>query len=120
MATSKVSTERLEEHGWRFSGKFFDDLQIWFRRDNYLLYHNELELVYFRYSSKKRVDWERSGENNKHHLTPRSRGGTSLDSNLLLMDKSRHNAWHLLFGTLTLDEIVALLQRTKILKNHSG
>ena len=53
----------------------------------------------------------RDGRFNKHHLTPKSRGGQAIESNLLRMDISRHNAWHLLFGNLTLPEIIALLKR---------
>jgi len=53
---------------------------------------------------------------NKHHLKPKSRGGQNLDSNLLKMDISRHNAWHLLFENLTLDEIIKLLERVRKIK----
>jgi len=48
---------------------------------------------------------------NYHHLVPRSRGGQGVESNLLRMDISRHNAYHLLFGNLTLSEVIELLQR---------
>lgn len=53
----------------------------------------------------------------EHHLTPRSRGGESIESNLSNLDLYRHDAWHLLFGDLTLDEIIMLLQRFKQVKN---
>jgi len=59
---------------------------------------------------------ERCGSFNKHHLKPGSRGGQTIDSNLIKMDISRHNAWHLLFQNLTLDEIIALLNRLKKIK----
>jgi hypothetical protein len=68
---------------------------------------------------KKRV-WERSGVFNKHHLKPGSRGGQSIDSNLLRMDVNRHNAWHLLFSNLTLTEIINLLQRLKGIKKKQA
>lgn len=53
----------------------------------------------------------RSGKFNRHHLTPKQRGGQSIESNLLRMDISRHNAWHLIFNNLTLLEIISLLKR---------
>lgn len=55
---------------------------------------------------------------NRHHLRPKSRGGLSIESNLLLMDISRHNAWHKLFGNLTLGEVIELLQRVKRAKER--
>lgn len=59
---------------------------------------------------------ERAGWKNKHHLKPRSRGGQSLDSNLITMDAYRHDAWHLLFSNLTLEEVIELLQRLASIK----
>ena len=50
---------------------------------------------------------------NRHHLTPKSRGGEKTDSNLLLIDMERHNAWHKLWGNRTLDEVIELLIRVK-------
>lgn len=55
---------------------------------------------------------------NKHHLTPRSRGGMDTDWNLLLIKIERHNEWHKIFGNLTLDEIIALLERLRRFKNR--
>jgi len=60
--------------------------------------------------------WERKHRTNHHHLTPRSRGGSSLNSNLLTIDMERHNAWHFLFGNKTLQEIIDLLERLKQIK----
>jgi hypothetical protein len=48
---------------------------------------------------------------NKHHLTPRSRGGDESPENLLLLKLDRHFYWHKLFGTKTLEEVILLLQR---------
>ena len=62
-------------------------------------------------SSLKCIGEIRSDKINRHHLTPKSRGGQAVESNLLKMDISRHNAWHLLFGNLTLKEIIILLKR---------
>lgn len=50
---------------------------------------------------------------NKHHLIPKCRGGEKILSNLLLIDIERHNAWHALWGTRTLDEVIELLLRVK-------
>ena len=65
---------------------------------------------------EKKRKWIRSRSRSRHHLTPRSRGGSSLDSNLLNMDLHRHQAWHLLFKNLTLHEIIELLQRLEKIK----
>jgi len=42
---------------------------------------------------------------NRHHLTPRSRGGSMADSNLLDIRIPRHNALHHRFGVMTIEEI---------------
>lgn len=51
----------------------------------------------------------RSKECNEHHLTPSSRGGQSITSNLLRLERYRHLAWHYLFSNMTLDEIIVWL-----------
>ena len=61
---------------------------------------------------------ERRKYQNKHHLKPKSRGGQSLESNLLWIDIERHRAWHAVFGNMTLDEIIALLKRVRRAKEH--
>ena len=48
---------------------------------------------------------------NKHHLTPRSRGGDESEENLFLLKLDRHFYWHKLFGNKTLEEVISLLQR---------
>ena len=53
---------------------------------------------------------------NRHHLTAKSRGGQAIQSNLLTIDMKRHCAWHVLWGNRTLDEVIALLQRLKQIK----
>lgn len=55
-------------------------------------------------------EWRRSGEFNRHHLKPGSRGGQTIGSNLLILDVERHKAWHFIFGNLTLSEIIELLE----------
>lgn len=62
--------------------------------------------------------WNRAGQTNRHHLLPRSRGGDSLESNLLVMDIERHNAWHFLFQNQTLDEIIEVLERLRSMKRN--
>jgi hypothetical protein len=60
--------------------------------------------------------YHRKGQN-RHHLTPKSRGGQSTDSNLLWIKIERHQYWHKVFGNLTLDEVIKLLQKLKELKD---
>ena len=48
---------------------------------------------------------------NRHHLTPRSRGGDESEENLFLLKLDRHFYWHKLFGNKTLEEVISLLQR---------
>jgi len=48
---------------------------------------------------------------NKHHLTPRSRGGDESEENLFLLKLDRHFYWHKLFGNKTLEEVISFLQR---------
>ena len=48
---------------------------------------------------------------NRHHLVPRSKGGSGHPSNLLLIDITKHREWHRIFGLLTLEEVIRLLQR---------
>jgi hypothetical protein len=53
----------------------------------------------------------------RHHLRPRSRGGTDRPSNILMIGIERHQYWHQVFGNRTLDEIIALLTRVKRIKD---
>ena len=57
---------------------------------------------------------------NRHHLRPKSRGGDARFSNMLLMDMKRHAMWHILFGNLTLDEVIELLIRVRRAKRNSS
>lgn len=67
-------------------------------------------------SNKKKV-WCRSHRNNHHHLRAKENGGPTIASNLLTIDSERHKALHFIFGNLNLDEIIALLQRVKRIKD---
>lgn len=55
---------------------------------------------------------------NKHHLTPKSRGGTKTPSNLLLLWNDTHLEWHRVFGNRTLREVIVLLQRVERMKRR--
>lgn len=61
-------------------------------------------------------EWVRAGKTNKHHILAKSRGGESIQSNLLRMDINRHCAFHLLFHNLTFLEVAELLTRVHYLK----
>lgn len=50
----------------------------------------------------------------KHHRLPRSRGGSNRNSNISLVRKDLHVAYHKLFGNATPDEIVEILNRVWI------
>lgn len=49
----------------------------------------------------------------RHHLIPKSRGGKATPQNLLLISIVKHIGWHKLFGTMTFDEVIALLIRVR-------
>ena len=55
---------------------------------------------------------------NKHHLTPKKRGGDNEPENILLIGAFKHQAWHILFGQKTLEEVIRLLQRVHRAKNR--
>lgn len=54
---------------------------------------------------------ERAGFSDYHHLRPRHGGGQSIASNLLKLDAYRHDAWHLFFKNMTLNETINLISR---------
>lgn len=68
------------------------------------------------YSMESSSKWTKLRRFNKHHLTPRSRGGKKSSSNLLRLDVNRHRAWHLIFGNKTIYEIIRLLERVVKIK----
>lgn len=55
---------------------------------------------------------------NQHHLRPRSRKGSCSKCNLLTIDIARHEAWHKVFGNMTLNEVIGLLIRLSRAKGH--
>lgn len=46
----------------------------------------------------------------RHHMVPSSRGGSDEDWNIKDVRRSLHSAWHLLFGNLTPNEVLMLVQ----------
>jgi hypothetical protein len=66
----------------------------------------------------KAVGEVRSRKKNKHHIKNSSKGGQSVESNLISMDICRHNAFHLLFGNKTFKEAGELLLRTHKIKER--
>ena len=55
---------------------------------------------------------------NHHHLRPKSRGGKSKPSNLLLIDIEKHKCWHTIFGLRDLRQVIELLQRIERAKRR--
>ena len=55
-----------------------------------------------------------------HHLKPRSVGGDSRGSNLLFLEREKHNWLHKIFGNLTLYEIIVLLIRLAKMKHYEN
>ena len=57
---------------------------------------------------------------NRHHLVPLSRNGSNHLQNLLLIDMEKHEAWHKLWGTKTIEEVLRLLARVAQAKRHQS
>lgn len=55
----------------------------------------------------------------KHHLIPRSKGGTNDPENLLMIEEELHHAWHLLFGNRTISQIIRMLTKIKYSPNKT-
>lgn len=73
----------------------------------------------YRKSNRRKIHLKHYPNRNRHHfLLAKCRGGDNSKQNLLLMDIERHRAWHDLFGLMTADEAVALLQRAIQMKKH--
>jgi hypothetical protein len=52
----------------------------------------------------------------RHHVIPRSRGGSECNKNVLRLWNDKHECWHTLFSNKTIPEIIALLKRLQKLK----
>jgi hypothetical protein len=55
---------------------------------------------------------------NRHHLTPKSRGGKNDDWNIAMFYIERHQYWHKVFGNLDLNQVIELLIRFKRFKDY--
>lgn len=67
---------------------------------------------------RKRMGRRRTPGRNLHHLTAKSNGGPNTRDNLLLIDCTRHELWHKLWGNRSLEQVIALLQRLKRMKGR--
>lgn len=45
-------------------------------------------------------------ETSRHHRHPKSRGGSNFPPNTIRVPHKKHEAWHVLFGNKTAEEIV--------------
>lgn len=63
----------------------------------------------------------------RHHLSPQERykyglhtkWGKNSEENILMLWVERHRSWHELFGNLTLEEIIEVLQRVSRMKHRT-
>jgi len=60
-------------------------------------------------SGRKNVKGAYSEQKTKHHIQPRSRGGTNNPSNLTIKKRKFHLAYHLLFNNALPEEAVMIL-----------
>jgi len=66
----------------------------------------------------KKIKFKRRCRRNRHHIKPKSRGGKATMQNLLLFDVAKHQEWHVMFGLMTIDEVIELLTRVSRAKRH--
>ena len=52
---------------------------------------------------------------NRHHLVPRTKGGTKSRDNLLRSHRYKHECWPFLFKQKTVDEIIVFLEKNPLL-----
>lgn len=66
------------------------------------------------------MSWKakRYQDRNRHHLTPRSRGGKNTPDNLLLINIEKHVYWHKIFKNKTLEEVIGILTRLQRMKER--
>lgn len=53
--------------------------------------------------------WKRSKKFCNHHIVNRCRGGNNKPENLLRFDTARERAWHTIFYSLSIQEVIMLL-----------
>lgn len=69
-------------------------------------------------NKRKIREWRRSNSFNHHHIKNKVNGGEKIESNMLRMDRERHNAWHFLFHNLSFREVAELLIRVCEIKGQ--
>ena len=57
---------------------------------------------------------------NRHHWINKSKGGQTNKRNVSWLKINKHRAWHILFGNLSLREVIELLTRLERIKNGSS
>lgn len=55
---------------------------------------------------------------NRHHLLNKVRGGDCSPENLLVLKKTKHEAWHTLFKNSDPEYIIAVLERMMKMKGY--
>lgn len=60
----------------------------------------------------------RAGWQDRHHIVAKQFGGKKNPENLILLDRNRHNAYHLVFDNMSFLEVIELLVRVLRMKNH--
>ena len=56
----------------------------------------------------------------RHHLLPKSLGGGGTPDNILYLWRDRHDVFHKIFGNLTLEQCIAVLQRVARMKGRTS
>jgi len=69
-----------------------------------------------RHENRSHYSKRRYGKRNHHHIQPKSRGGNSKPSNILLIDIEKHRCWHRMFGLRNISEVIELLLRLRRFK----
>jgi hypothetical protein len=92
----------------------------WLRRKHKQEKKAQRRLRFAKRGNSKPGDYTyRAGWKDRHHITNKVFGGTMSPHNLLLMDRHRHNAWHLLFKNMSFLDVVYLLLRVLRIKGHA-
>ena len=60
----------------------------------------------------------RKKKRTRHHIRPKSRGGSNEVSNILMLWETKHRIWHEVFDNRTLEEVIELLIRVKQAKRR--
>lgn len=60
---------------------------------------------------ERKFEWEKHWELTRHHIIPRSKGGSDHKDNILFIPFVFHHAWHLLFGNATPEEAIEMIKK---------